>query len=99
VVLLPSHYMANFHGYEWLIGTDRALDLRNSSCGNGVIRQRAFVVTEQHAGAVSRSRFPVTTIRDNVEAVHRLLTEELKVTTCARSSVSPWAPNKPSNGR
>jgi len=25
-VLLPSHYMANFHGYEWLIGTDRALD-------------------------------------------------------------------------
>ena len=26
VVLLPSHYMANFHGYEWLIGADRALD-------------------------------------------------------------------------
>src|ERR1700739_3061982 len=26
VVLLPSHYMANFHGYEWLIGPDRALD-------------------------------------------------------------------------
>jgi len=25
-------------------------------------------------------RFPVTTIRDNVEAVHRLLTEELKIT-------------------
>src|SRR5262249_13583375 len=26
VVLLPSHYMADFHGYEWLIGPDRALD-------------------------------------------------------------------------
>src|ERR1700692_1489736 len=26
VVLLPSHYMATFHGYEWLIGPDRALD-------------------------------------------------------------------------
>ncbi len=26
VVLLPSHYMANFHGYEWLIGPGRALD-------------------------------------------------------------------------
>ena len=26
VVLLPSHYMANFHGYEWLIGPERALD-------------------------------------------------------------------------
>ena len=25
-VLLPSHYMANYHGYEWLIGPGRALD-------------------------------------------------------------------------
>src|SRR3977135_270323 len=25
-VLLPSHYMANFHGYEWLIGPGRVLD-------------------------------------------------------------------------
>ena len=25
-VLLPSHYMANFHGYEWLIGAGKALD-------------------------------------------------------------------------
>ena len=25
-VLLPSHYMANLRGYEWLIGADRALD-------------------------------------------------------------------------
>jgi homoserine O-acetyltransferase/O-succinyltransferase len=26
VVLLPSHYMADFHGYEWLIGPNLALD-------------------------------------------------------------------------
>src|SRR5215813_11856020 len=26
VVLLPSHYMATHHGYEWLIGPGRALD-------------------------------------------------------------------------
>ena len=26
VVLLPSHYMADCHGYEWLIGPDCALD-------------------------------------------------------------------------
>src|ERR1700693_4414614 len=26
VVLLPSHYMADFHGDEWLIGSDKALD-------------------------------------------------------------------------
>jgi len=25
-VLLPSHYMADFHGYEWLIGPGHALD-------------------------------------------------------------------------
>jgi homoserine O-acetyltransferase len=25
-VLLPSHYMADFHGYEWLIGSGKALD-------------------------------------------------------------------------
>jgi homoserine O-acetyltransferase len=28
-VLLPSHYMANFHGYEWLIGAGKALDPAN----------------------------------------------------------------------
>src|SRR5437879_12208054 len=27
VVLLPSHYMATHHGYEWLIGPERALDV------------------------------------------------------------------------
>src|SRR5882724_7872364 len=26
VVLLPSHYMADHHGYEWLIGPGRVLD-------------------------------------------------------------------------
>src|SRR5689334_17937628 len=25
-VLLPSHYMANFHGYEWIIGDGKVLD-------------------------------------------------------------------------
>src|ERR1700709_2008026 len=26
VILLPSHYMANLHGYEWLMGPGKALD-------------------------------------------------------------------------
>src|SRR5215468_4967201 len=26
VVLLPSHYMADFHGYEWVSGPGHALD-------------------------------------------------------------------------
>jgi homoserine O-acetyltransferase len=25
-ILLPSHYMANYHGYDWLMGPDKALD-------------------------------------------------------------------------
>jgi homoserine O-acetyltransferase len=81
VVLLPSHYMANFHGYEWLIGPDRALDpsrlflVATELFGNGRSSSPSNT-PEPHHGP----RFPVTTIRDNVEAVHRLLTEDLKVT-------------------
>src|ERR1700729_374685 len=80
-ILLPSHYMANLHGYEWLMGPDRALD-----------SSQLFLITTELFGNGSSSspsntpepfhgpRFPVTTIRDNVEAVHRLLIEELKIT-------------------
>jgi homoserine O-acetyltransferase len=80
-VLLPSHYMAKLTGYEWLMGADKALD-----------PAKLFLVTTELFGNGSSSspsntpepfhgpRFPVMTIRDNVEAVHRLLTEDLKVT-------------------
>jgi hypothetical protein len=30
VILLPSHYMADYHGYEWVLGAGHALD--TSSC-------------------------------------------------------------------
>jgi homoserine O-acetyltransferase len=80
-ILLPSHYMASITGYNWLIGAkDRALDPS----------RRFLVLTELFGNGRSSSpsntpepfhgpRFPVMTIRDNVEAVHRLLTEQLKV--------------------
>jgi homoserine O-acetyltransferase len=80
-VLLPSHYMATHHGYEWLIGPGRALDTT-----------RLFLVATElfgngHSSSPSNTpepfhgpRFPVTTIRDNVEAVRRLLAEDLRVT-------------------
>ena len=80
-VLLPSHYMANYHGYEWLIGSEKALD-----------PGKLFLVATELFGSGGSSspsntpepfhgpRFPPMTIRDNVEAVHRLLIEELKVT-------------------
>jgi homoserine O-acetyltransferase/O-succinyltransferase len=80
-VLLPSHYMANFHGYEWLIGPDKALDpsklflVATELFGNGNSSSPSNTPEPFHG-----PRFPVTTIRDNVEAVHRLLTEELHIT-------------------
>ncbi len=81
VVLLPAHYMADFHGYEWLIGPDKALDssklflVATELFGNGHSSSPSNTSEPYHG-----PRFPVTTIRDNVEAVHRLLAEELKIT-------------------
>jgi homoserine O-acetyltransferase len=79
-VLLPSHYMANFHGYEWLIGEGKALDpgklflVATELFGNGRSSSPSNTPEPYHG-----PRFPVTTIRDNVEAVHKLLTQELKI--------------------
>jgi homoserine O-acetyltransferase/O-succinyltransferase len=79
-ILLPSHYMADMRGYDWLIGPGKALD-----------PARQFLVTSELFGNGRSSspsntpepfhgpRFPITTIRDNVEAVHQLLTRELGV--------------------
>jgi homoserine O-acetyltransferase len=81
VVLLPSHYLADFHGYEWLIGANLALDpsklflVATELFGNGRSSSPSNTPEPYHG-----PRFPVTTIRDNVEAVQRLLTDELKVT-------------------
>src|SRR5437868_4911943 len=83
-VLLPSHYMATHHGYEWLIGPGRALDttklylVATELFGNGRSSSPSNTPEPFHG-----PRFPVTTIRDNVEIVHRLLTEELGVTHLA----------------
>ena len=80
VVLLPSHYMATHHGYEWLIGPGRALDttrlflVATELFGNGHSSSPSNTAEPFHG-----PRFPVTTIRDNVAAVRRLLEEDLKV--------------------
>ena len=79
-VLLPSHYMANYHGYEWLIGPGKALDpsqlflVATELFGNGRSSSPSNTPEPYHG-----PRFPVVTIRDNVQAVHRLLVDELKV--------------------
>ncbi len=79
-VLLPSHYMAKFRGYEWLIGPGKALDptklflVSTEMFGNGRSSSPSNTSEPLHG-----PRFPRTTIRDNIEAVHRLLTDELHV--------------------
>src|SRR5579862_612520 len=79
-VLLPSHYMADMHGYEWLIGAGKALDpahqflIATELFGNGRSSSPSNTPDAFHG-----PRFPVTTIRDNVEAVHQLLTTKLGV--------------------
>jgi homoserine O-acetyltransferase len=80
-ILLPSHYMANINGYNWLIGGERALDpardflILTELFGNGRSSSPSNTPEPFHG-----PRFPVTTIRDNVEAVHRLLVQQLNVT-------------------
>ena len=83
-VLLPSHYMANLHGYEWLIKSDanptQALDtsklflVTSELFGNGRSSSPSNTPEPFHG-----PRFPVMTIRDNVNAVHQLLTQELHI--------------------
>lgn len=79
-VLLPSHYMATHHGYEWLIGPGLALDttklflVATELFGNGHSSSPSNTPEPYHG-----PRFPVTTIRDNVEIVHRLLRDSLKI--------------------
>lgn len=79
-VLLPSHYMAKFTGYEWLIGPGKALDpeklflISTELFGNGRSSSPSNTPEPLHG-----PRFPALTVRDNVHAVHRLLTEQLQV--------------------
>jgi homoserine O-acetyltransferase len=79
-VLLPSHYMAQSDGYDWLIGEGKTLDPRKyflimtELFGNGRSSSPSNTPAPFHG-----PRFPLTTIRDNVEAVRRLLEDGLGV--------------------
>lgn len=72
-VLLPSHYLANHHGYEWLIGPGLALDttklflVATELFGNGHSSSPSNTPEPLHG-----PRFPAISIRDNVLAVHEL---------------------------
>jgi homoserine O-acetyltransferase len=80
-ILLPSHYMATLKGYEWLMGPGGALDtsklflVTSELFGNGRSSSPSNTPEPFHG-----PRFPIMTIRDNVNAVHQLLTEDLHIT-------------------
>lgn len=80
VILLPSSYMADHHDNDWLIGPGLALDttrwflVATELFGNGHSSSPSNT-PEPHHGP----RFPRATIRDNIEAVHHLLVDELHV--------------------
>ncbi len=77
-VVTLSYHGGNHHGYDFLLAP-----------GNGLDTSRYFVITTEMFGAGGSSspsntpapyngpRFPQTTIRDNVAAIHRLVTEGL----------------------
>jgi homoserine O-acetyltransferase len=79
-VLLPSHYMANMRGYGWLIGPGKALDptklylVTSELFGNGRSSSPSNTPEPFHG-----PRFPVMTVRDNVNAVHEMLVAQLGV--------------------
>jgi homoserine O-acetyltransferase/O-succinyltransferase len=72
--------MAEMHGYQWLIGPGKALDpdrqflITSELFGNGRSSSPSNTPEPFHG-----PRFPVMTIRDNVNAVHQLLTEDLGI--------------------
>jgi homoserine O-acetyltransferase/O-succinyltransferase len=104
-ILLPSHYLADHHGYDWLIGPGRALDttkyflVATELFGNGHSSSPSNTPEPFHG-----PRFPVATIRDNVEAVHHLLVDELGIThvqavigfSMGAEQVFQWAVSYPS---
>ena len=76
-VLIPSWYGGNHHGYDFLIGPDLALDpgeyfvIVTEMFGSGGSSSPSNMPT-----GASHDDFPLVTIRDNVRATHRLVTEQ-----------------------
>jgi homoserine O-acetyltransferase/O-succinyltransferase len=80
-VLVPSHYMADHQGYNWLLGPGQALDtathfvIATEMFGNGHSSSPSNTPEPYHG-----PRFPAVSIRDNVRAVHQLLVDSLRLT-------------------
>jgi homoserine O-acetyltransferase len=73
--------MATYDGYDWLVGPGKALDpdkyfvISTEAFGNGRSSSPSNTPEPFHG-----PRFPAINTRDNVRAVHTLLTQELGIT-------------------
>jgi len=76
VILYPTQYAAQHSDVEWIIGPGRALDSDKyfiivlDQLGNGVSSSPSNTAPPQ-----DRTRFPTITIRDDIAAQYRLVTE------------------------
>jgi homoserine O-acetyltransferase/O-succinyltransferase len=80
-VLVPSHYAADHHGYDYLTGRDLALDpgryfvIATNMFANGLSSSPSSTPPPFHG-----PNFPEISIRDNVKATHELVTKEFGIT-------------------
>lgn len=79
-ILVPSYYLGSHHSYDFLIGPDRGLDPADhfvivaEMFGSGRSSSPSNMPAPQ-----SQADFPSVTIRDNVEAMYRVVTEGLGI--------------------
>ena len=79
-VLVPSFYLGDHHGYDFLIGPGKALDPAKYFIVATDMFQNGLSSSPSNTPApFSGNQFPSIAIRDNVEAQRRLLTEELGI--------------------
>ncbi|NDD69302.1 MAG: alpha/beta fold hydrolase [Synechococcaceae bacterium WB9_4xC_028] len=79
-VLVPSFYLGDHHGYDFLIGPGKALDPAKYFIVATDMFQNGLSSSPSNTPApYSGNQFPPIAIRDNVSAQLRLLTEELGV--------------------
>ena len=79
-VLVPSFYLGDHHGYDFLIGPGKALDPAKYFIVATDMFQNGLSSSPSNTPApFSGNQFPPIAIRDNVSAQLRLLTEELGV--------------------
>jgi homoserine O-acetyltransferase len=80
-ILLPSPYSGNHASHNFLIGPGRAIDpaadfiIATNQLGNGVSSSPSNTIGAQHG-----ADFPAISIRDDVEATYRLVTQGLGIT-------------------